>query len=157
MDGAFLLWDELLVRLSNDMPRFLRLLVLRLVDLMTAPSPLETETDPFKEAAYFWLRHICMDPKWTSDALNSVQKRHVAVLQSCFETPTFWSLRLAQDVIDAAAPGVKADWEPVLQACIAEDDSVATDDSSANDQDVRMEDPSEPDAGTADAAAKDSQ
>ena len=93
MDGAFAIWDTLLTALTSASSEFLPKLLDRILETMTALDTSEPENDTRKQCASVWIKHIVQGLDQTADHMVK------QVFFSCLERPTYWSNRLATDVV----------------------------------------------------------
>ena len=122
MAGAYLIWTPFLVLLSTAIPSFGKGFLERMVEMLSVPvgGGVEEE-DPVKEGMCGWVLHILTSAEWQT-ARTSLQggKMLEEVLGLCFTTPTFWTLKLAEDLLRQSKLAEKAPWMAILDAARSE-------------------------------------
>ncbi|OCK74221.1 Las1-domain-containing protein [Lepidopterella palustris CBS 459.81] len=119
MNGAFLLWDDLLRRLSSHQFAFLRILVRRMIDLMTKPNLLTVTAEPVREAMFEWIVHILTAKEWALSRKGVEVMLLEEVMGQCFTSPTPWTSRLAETLIKDRDALFRDTWQPILHAARA--------------------------------------
>ncbi|KAF2190262.1 Las1-domain-containing protein [Zopfia rhizophila CBS 207.26] len=124
MDGAFLIWDYLLRKLSYHQWDFLQVLINRMTSFLNAPSGFWITADPVREAMYQWVLHILTSDEWAQPRKKNPQKKLLGnMMAQCFTVPTAWNLKLAEallkDKITQKDGGIfHRTWYPLLEASL---------------------------------------
>lgn len=112
MEGAYLIWTPFVTALGMVDNSFLEVLTERMVDMLSAPprAMSNVEDDPAREGICGWMVHIL-------EAKDQSQRRLLdRVLGLCLTTPTFWTLRLVEELLkDDEVPG-RQSWLAILEA-----------------------------------------
>ena len=120
MEKDFMLWDDLLIHLSFDQPRFVRTLTDEMSLRIVQPSQLDITIDAYREAIYGWLDRILTTEEW-AEARRLSDLNASCVISTCLMNPNYWSRRLtAALVIDTNDQGIKAQWGDLVQASNAQ-------------------------------------
>ncbi|OCL09170.1 Las1-domain-containing protein [Glonium stellatum] len=132
MKGAFLLWDELLRRLSLHQWSFLRILCRHMIDLMNTPATLSATVEPTREAMHEWVAHILTTKEWAQPRKRVEGMLLDDIMGRCFTFPSYWSHKLAESIIKDRDGLFQATWQPVLQASLTgpENDDAEQSDNS---------------------------
>ncbi|KAI9816871.1 MAG: rRNA-processing protein las1 [Pycnora praestabilis] len=113
MDGVFLLWDDLLKRLTLHQRSFLRILTDEMSNLLVQPSGLSVQFDSYREAIYLWLVHISTSEPWAASR-NKWSFRLDNVVSSCIMGPNHWSLKLSSLLMEVGDEHLKNQWADVV-------------------------------------------
>lgn len=132
MEGAFLLWDNLLSQLSYHQPGFIQAMIKHMQARLAGPASVALETDPTREALCEWITHILTSDPWSVFAKNSLVKLQQDVMEECFVCPTRWSLVLARNILSCADNKFVEDWQPILEAA-----SATSDDDLSGTRDIK--------------------
>ncbi|KAL6151571.1 rRNA-processing protein las1 [Exserohilum turcicum] len=132
MSGAFLIWTPLLLAFSTGAwsePRVLsvHVLVERLIQKMNSDgqTTVDPERDPVKEGLLAWALHVITSDSWAPARRHSSDHgTHEQLLARLFSAPSFWSLRMAETLLEAGHVTNVESWRAVLAAA-REDDSVS--------------------------------
>ncbi|QIW94692.1 hypothetical protein AMS68_000210 [Peltaster fructicola] len=128
LDGAFLIWDDLLQAMCQQQ-RFISPLTAALLNAIASEE--DQYDDSQREAYALWLSHICCSAEWES-ALEHVEDTRRAVMKSCITHPGVWTSVVAESLITAGDDAFVKAWKPFLDAArLMEDDEDAVD---QNDQ-----------------------
>ncbi|KAI9738004.1 MAG: rRNA-processing protein las1 [Cirrosporium novae-zelandiae] len=130
MNGAFVLWDELLKSLFLTQRYLLRLLLNEMCIVIASPSSLDLKLDPYREAVYIWLERILT----STSTLNKWPQRRVqlnSIMSTCMMNQNYWTLQLGLTLVRHSRDArFKARWEALVKLCTEE---------SENEEDVVME------------------
>jgi ribosomal biogenesis protein LAS1 len=139
MEGAYLLWDDLLIQLSYQLPGFTTALVRHMQARLAGPASIALETDPMREALCEWISHILTSGTWSAVSTKKplVELQH-GIMEECFVSPAYWSLVLARNLLASADKQFAEDWRPFLEAAsaTAEDDTASVDEVKAYEEEV---------------------
>ncbi len=116
MKGAFVIWGNLLRRLTNHQKRFCKTFTEQMVQIITRPSHLDLKLDTFREAIYEWLLHIFSAKEWIAGAISDrVLDLRGFVVSECIESsPNCWSGALAQKLVKSGDAEFREQWLPVI-------------------------------------------
>jgi ribosomal biogenesis protein LAS1 len=126
MSGAFLVWSPFLLALCKAVPDSLLSLLNRIVGRLDC----SVESDPRKEGLYDWCIHILTSTEWkeirqqkatTSNSRNTETRLSDYVLGLCFTSPTLWTLKLAENLIQDKHLPAREPWLAVLKAAQSEE------------------------------------
>ncbi|KAK5006546.1 rRNA-processing protein las1, partial [Cryomyces antarcticus] len=131
MNGAFMVWDDLLRKLVRHQRRFLRIFVTRMVHLMIQQSRMNVKQDPFREALCLWALHIFVDESWADARKRIEDSLRTKVVSICMMNPVYWGQRLARLLIEAADETFQYDWIPLYNECLPQSASSSQQDSVA--------------------------
>ena len=117
MQGAYLLWDRLLLSLCDRQPGYLQtLLETFFTALVRHTSNQQPEKDTHKEATYLWLLHIAMSRDWTKlYRLNAFDVPSWLARQCCLQ-PGYWSYKLGKTMLEHCGNDFADTWSEVLDA-----------------------------------------
>lgn len=98
MNGAFLLYSNLLRRLVLHVPSFASLLTTTMTTTLTAPSALDVSLDAFREAVALWLLHIYVGgPLWRQECIKGkLDQCKGFVVGECVSAPNAWTVKVAK-------------------------------------------------------------
>ncbi|KAK5149150.1 hypothetical protein LTR04_007412 [Oleoguttula sp. CCFEE 6159] len=131
MNGAFMVWDDLLCKLVRHQRRFLRIFVTRMVHLMIQQPRMNVKQDPFREALCLWALHIFVDESWADARKRIEDSLRTKVVSICIMNPVYWGQRLARLLIEAADETFQYDWIPLYNECLPQSASSSQQDSVA--------------------------
>ncbi|KAF2439060.1 Las1-domain-containing protein, partial [Karstenula rhodostoma CBS 690.94] len=126
MEGAYLIWAPFVTALGTIDSMFLQTLTERMINVLSSPehSMGRVEDDPAREGMCAWVVSM-FGPAEQESREHSRRKLLDDVLGLCLMTPTFWTLKLAEELLkDGSVPGRKS-WLAILEAAkedIDEDD-----------------------------------
>lgn len=114
MSGAFTLWDEFLIPLTEELSNFLPALIERLL-IVLAHDPLHTdnERDAEKEAFSLWLNHLVDWEAAFGAEHHSLQKR---VLERCCLFGGCLVRKCGQQLLDTADDEFVEQWKELFEA-----------------------------------------
>lgn len=142
MEGAFLIWDDLLRDLSMRLSGFMRVLVTCLLESIAKPATIEPRTDIEKEALAMWLLHT-LDSE--TDKREGQASLVTDVIKWCCLYPGYWTRRIGREVLDRGDSGLQADWQDLFNASSIEleadylETGVLDEDTALPDSHVRVE------------------
>lgn len=101
MTGAFIIFSNLLRRLTFHIPTFARQLITTMVAILTSPSVLDLSLDTFREAVGQWILHIFVDGAlWRQVRIKSkLEKSRGFVVGECVASPNIWTVKVAQGLV----------------------------------------------------------
>ncbi|KAF2162149.1 hypothetical protein M409DRAFT_69359 [Zasmidium cellare ATCC 36951] len=113
LEGAFVIWDDLLKFINREHHRFAMALVKALLEAISVRPGEDTE----KEACCMWVTHILHSEPW-NHFVTALEKRLVRkdVVMWCCMHPGPWTQRLGRDVLKAEDEEFVCDWEDVFHA-----------------------------------------
>lgn len=116
MNGAFVIWGNLLRRLTHHQKRFCKILTGQMVQIIVRPSHLDLKLDTFREAVYEWLLHIFFAKEWIAGAIGDkvVDVREFIVIECIESNPNCWSNALAQKLVKSSDEEFKEQWLPII-------------------------------------------
>jgi ribosomal biogenesis protein LAS1 len=150
MSGAFLIWTPFLLALCKATPVFLHSFLERMVDILasTVPGMLSVESEPGRDGLYEWCTHILASNEWketrqrTQNMSNSGTGAEARLLEHalglCFTTPTLWTLKLADAILQNKNVVGRESWLAILEAARSEDVDMEIE-GSVPLQDVEMQ------------------
>lgn len=114
MDGAYLIWDELLRKIAFHQRLFLRTLVEHMTVIIVQPSRLNVRLDTIREAACQWLIHIFTASAWVAwTKRHDLDELRTLVVEACIMNPNLWTHRVIRPLIDNADDVLKSLWAPL--------------------------------------------
>lgn len=119
MSGAFLLWDALLKSVSLLTPRFLPVLVQRLVESLVAASERDVANDPVREAEYLWARRLVLDESWAEERGRAEQRVREEVLETCILYQNVWGRLLSHGIVESESEAFKERWGDTIEAAFS--------------------------------------
>ncbi|KAK0664348.1 Pre-rRNA-processing protein las1 [Lasiodiplodia hormozganensis] len=120
LDGAHLIWDSLLCRLNSDL-QYVETLVEHMFRYMLQPSKADVKSDAFKAAMYNWILHVLTSEAWSSSCSYDVRQRLWATtMTACMTQPSYWSKKLAKELLLEGDDDFQDEWLPILEASLPE-------------------------------------
>ncbi|KAK4505585.1 hypothetical protein PRZ48_003548 [Zasmidium cellare] len=113
LEGAFMIWDDLLRFINREHNRF----VMAVVKALLEGTSLRPGEDADKEAFSLWVTHILQSEAW-SLATTTPQKRNLRkdAMSWCCMHPGVWTQRLGRDVLKAEDKDFVEDWRDIFQS-----------------------------------------
>jgi ribosomal biogenesis protein LAS1 len=121
MSGAFLIWDPLLSRSIVPAAALLTHMLGAMNTAGAARAMMATDMDPVREAMCEWVVHVLQTEAWGGGLVE-------ATLAECFSAPTYWNLRVAEEVLRGGDVEGREMWVAVLEAAKAEGEEMDVDD-----------------------------
>ncbi|KAL1639214.1 rRNA-processing protein las1 [Diplodia intermedia] len=120
LDGAHLIWDSLLCRLSSEL-QYVETLVEHMFRYMLQPSKADAKSDAFKAAMYNWILHVLTSEAWSSSCSGDV-RQHLwsTTMTACMTQPSYWSKKLAKELLLEGDDDFQDEWLPILEASLPE-------------------------------------
>ncbi|KAL0262901.1 rRNA-processing protein las1 [Diplodia seriata] len=120
LDGAHLIWDSLLCRLNSEL-QYVETLVEHMFRYMLQPSKADAKSDAFKAAMYNWILHVLTSEAWSSSCSGDV-RQHLwsTTMTACMTQPSYWSKKLAKELLLEGDDDFQDEWLPILEASLPE-------------------------------------
>ena len=112
MDGAYLIWDELLIDISSRLPRFLPSVLRSLV----ARNSVDPASDVDKEALAMWLCHVMSTAKFMSIKAVDRDALVAEVMKCCCLHPGYWTQGVGRKLLEISDKSVQDEWKELLEA-----------------------------------------
>ncbi|KAK7192248.1 las1 protein [Paraphaeosphaeria sporulosa] len=132
MEGAYLIWTPFVTALGTIDSLFLQTLTERMIGVLALPGrgTASVEEDPAMEGMCAWVVRMLDSAEWQQESQEPRRRKLLDdVLGLCLSTPTFWTLKLAEDLLkDGSVPGRKS-WLEILG--VAKEDAYEDDDAQA--------------------------
>jgi ribosomal biogenesis protein LAS1 len=125
MDGAYLIWVDLLTTILYELPRFIPALVASLLQSLTAVTALDPAQDADKEALAMWILHVMKNDEFFSGGWNDRATVLAEVMKWCCLYPGCWTQYIGRELLKECGEFIKAEWEDLFEASLirARDDS----------------------------------
>ncbi|KAK6438569.1 rRNA-processing protein las1 [Oleoguttula sp. CCFEE 5521] len=128
LGGAFMIWDDLLIDITDTSQSTLRLLTKTMFARMSAPALANKTDDIGSDALLIWLAHVASAEAWQAvrDAV-SIDVR-TDVMRECCLQPGHWSYLLGTALLKCSRDDMFIEaWSDLLQASAVNIDGVDTD------------------------------
>ncbi|THW14121.1 Las1-domain-containing protein [Aureobasidium pullulans] len=153
LQGAYLIWDELLIMLASGSSQFTEAFFERAIAhnaKLTTTNEDRDRADPTKWAMYRWIMHVLDSDAWLEMRGESPILYETLALRECVLHPnTQWSHELAEEILEDAEMDVQTTWKSLIKASALPDGhSIDVEEEASKEtkktDDVKMEDvPSE--------------
>lgn len=148
MQGAHLLWDDLLLGLADGPSPFRKMFIEHaLVEVKDCSSFARPTSDAEVEAVCTWLAHMLTSKKGKTSAPNRLIDM---VLEECCLHPSHWMRELGKLTLKLGGQGLESMWASIFSASIPAEEL---------DSDIDIDDEDQPDSDgeykSGEAAAKD--
>lgn len=113
LEGAYVIWDDLLTSIAREQRRFVLMLIKTLLEAITA-RPGE---DAQREALCLWVTHVLHGEAWSSIITTPdkiVLRKDVMIW--CCTHPGDWTQRLGRDVLKTEDEEFVEDWQELFDA-----------------------------------------
>ncbi|KAF2806506.1 Las1-domain-containing protein [Mytilinidion resinicola] len=114
MDGAYLIWDKLLVQLHTHQVGFLSILLAQMVDYLGEPSTQHVSYEPTKDALFEWIIHLLSQKSWKASLGKSQITLTEEVLAKCLLSVTTWTTKLAEALVTKGDKSLQKGWMPLV-------------------------------------------
>ncbi|KAL5407936.1 hypothetical protein PMIN04_011572 [Paraphaeosphaeria minitans] len=128
MEGAYLMWTPFVTALGSIDSGFIKTLMERMIEALALPGrgTASVEEDPAMEGMCAWVVRVLDSANWQQESQEPRRRKLLDdVLGLCLSTPTFWTLKLAGNLLkDGSVPGRKS-WLEILEVAkedVDEDD-----------------------------------
>jgi ribosomal biogenesis protein LAS1 len=114
MDGAYLIWDDVLLAISSRLHLFLPAFVRHLLQGLTTRTAIEPENDVDKEALSMWLLHVM-----NSGDFMFIKDRDALVadvMKCCCLHPGYWTQGVGRKLLEISDKSVQDEWKDLLEA-----------------------------------------
>ena len=118
MDGAYLIWDELLVALTCSIPAFLQALVDALFQRLIVPTATDAASDVDKEALAMWLVHVTSYERYLSTTGNQSDRVEAVAMKWCCLHAGHWSQHVGSHVLETCNESVRDAWQDLFEASL---------------------------------------
>ncbi|KAK5167769.1 rRNA-processing protein las1 [Saxophila tyrrhenica] len=137
LDGAFLLWDDLLSNLANHLPGFRRMLLTSLLASIGAHTATNPAGDVQKEALSRWLLRALFE----YDYADTEPHLQVQVMKWCCLHPGHWSEWIGREILQRhdSEPGFSEEWSEIFEASLLGGAITSRVPGEEVDEDTRME------------------
>ncbi|KAI5200731.1 Las1-domain-containing protein [Aureobasidium subglaciale] len=145
LQGAYLIWDELLIMLAAGSSLFLEAFFERAIAhnaKLTTTNEDQDRADPTKWAIYRWIMHVLDSDSWLEARGDSPVLFEILALRECILHPNAqWSHKLAAEILEDAEVDVQSTWKSLVKASAlyVDDEEEATKETEKTDN-VEMED-----------------
>lgn len=117
MQGAYLLWDSLLLQLCSQQSNCLLALLEALFAAMTRHAPDQAiERDAGKAALHLWLLHIACSDVWLEARRDSALDSPAWLIKQCCLQPSHWSYKLGETLLEEGDAVFAEAWSDLLEA-----------------------------------------
>jgi ribosomal biogenesis protein LAS1 len=149
LQGAYLIWDDLLIMLASGSSLFIEAFLERAIShnaRLTTTDEDQDRADPTKWAIYRWIMHVLDSESWLEMRGESPVLFEILALRECILNPnTQWSHELAKEILEDAEMDVRATWKSLVEASALLGDHDAEAEEAATKEtkrtgDVEMED-----------------
>ncbi|KAF2489908.1 Las1-domain-containing protein [Lophium mytilinum] len=115
MDGAYLIWDKLLLQLHTHQVGFLSILLTQMVDFLSEPSAKNGSYETIKDALFEWILHFLSQKPWKACLGKSQITLTEEVLAKCLLSVTTWTTKLADALVKKGDKEFQKDWMPLVE------------------------------------------
>jgi len=116
MQGAFLLWDELLRGIvdARHNPSFLSALVRKVLEALTTKPGVNSQHDAVCEAHYLWLVHLLEYQDVDGSLVKHAPRNHV--MKWCCLHPSYWTKQLGEQLLQLGDSRFNEQWGVLFEA-----------------------------------------
>ncbi|WPG99529.1 Hypothetical protein R9X50_00234400 [Acrodontium crateriforme] len=115
MEGAFLLWDELLAGLQAKQPSLLPTLVKKMLNTISQDSTADAATDTSKEALCLWLLRF-LDSEISPGSQATVERLQSSAMRWYCLHPGYWTQRLGEEILGNGDEHFDDQWRTLFDA-----------------------------------------
>ncbi len=119
LDGAFLIWGDLVRVLHKHLRGFMDEIVTVIMNALTSTSTVRADTDADKKALAEWLIHLVVEIAMLDDMDPS--ELAPVVLRHCCLHPGYWTQVVGHKVFEIA-DALEVDWGDLLDASVLRED-----------------------------------
>ena len=110
LDGAYLIWDDLLSNVSTALRGFLPAFREYLLEALTRPETTEPKGNVVKEALAMWVLHLLDIQPGARGAFSA------NIMKWCCLHPGYWTQRVGKEVLEDGDRSLLDDWQDLFEA-----------------------------------------
>lgn len=118
IEGAYLIWDDLLQDISAHLHGFSSAFVRSLLQAMTTSASTDPQSDVNKEAFAMWVHHVlCSDKPFSHNHRDD----HAAVVEAmrwCCLHPGHWTEHVGRELLETGDGSFQAEWKDLFEASL---------------------------------------
>ena len=118
LEGAYLIWDDLLQDISDRLSGFLAAFVRSLLLGLTSASTTDPQRDLDEEALAMWLLHILSGEEYFALGRGNKHSLYVEAMKWCCLHPGHWTERIARELLNRGDGAFQADWNDLFEASL---------------------------------------
>ena len=118
MDGAYLIWDDLLVAFSSKVLRFLPALVTSLLQNLTSTIMRDPARDVDMEALAMWLLHVSDSNDFLLAGRTDQDALLAVVMKWCCLHPGNWTQYVGRELLEQRDENFSAEWADLFEASL---------------------------------------
>ena len=118
LEGAYLIWDDLLRDISDRLSGFLTLFVKSLLLSLTKASATDPQSDIDKEALTMWLLHTLSGDEDHVLGRNDKNSLCVEAIKWCCLHPGAWTESVGREMLNNGDGAFRADWNDLFEASL---------------------------------------
>lgn len=128
MDGAYMIWDDLLLSISSTLQAFLPALITSLLHNLTIAIATDPVTDVDKEALAMWLLHVMVKGNFAVAAQCDQEVLLASIVKWCCLHPGHWTQYVGRELLEASDESVQEAWRDLFEASLIRPDTATTED-----------------------------
>lgn len=118
LDGAYLIWDEPLEKMAQQLRGFVQAFAMTLVESITNPTLMEQSSDTDKEGLVMWLLHTLENKAMYVRGEHERQELWRDVMKHCCLHPGFWTERIGREMLRKGQSDFGDDWQDLFEASL---------------------------------------
>ena len=134
MDGAYMIWDDMLASFDRRIPAFLYSLIEQLFMSITTQNDTRPQDDTSKEAHALWLLHLSQ---------TIAGDHNDKIMQHCCLHPGHWTQFIGESVLEGGDDLLRENWQSIFDASVlgnkSGDDGVTPDEVLPRTEAMEME------------------
>ncbi len=126
LNGAYLIWDDLLATIASQLQHFLPSLVAILLCSLTSSNTIDAARDVDKEAFAMWLLHVMDSDDFWVAGMTGRDDILADVIKWCCLYPGHWTQHVGHELLEEHGESVRAEWENLFEASLIRSGEDAT-------------------------------
>jgi hypothetical protein len=142
MNAAFLIWDKLLLKLTEQRPSFFESLLRSIQTALDSSFHMSSDSTLEKDIIYQWQWHLLSSKKWQSSQQHFWQSEDFPseLIEACYLNPNPWTQQLAKLLLGQGEDDFRQNWTAMYNASFGVNPPEEIERNDRDDEDEKMGD-----------------